>query len=416
MAAREETREVALKKILALAGLAAAIALTGAPGAAQAQFSDGKIKLGILDDFSGPYCVDNCMAPVVSVQIAVDEFGGKIDGVPIEVIHGDHQDKPDVGVALARRWYDTEQVDVILDVVYSGVALAVQGVAREKGKAVLFSEAGSDQLTGKQCAPYSAQWTYDTYQLPNLGQALPMLGKKWFILSADYAYGKALVAGVTNSVKKAGGEIVGTVFHPFGAGDMSSFILQVQASKADVLALGNAGPDMNNSIKAANEFGLIASGVKVVPLSMDLSAIAGAGGLQATQGMMMALPWYRDANPPKSVAWAAEFEKRQKTMAPYLMAGLYSVTRTYLLAAQATHSDDPKKIFPWMQQHVVDDAFTKHGVLRPDGRMVHDVYLVQVKKPSESTGPRDLAKLIATIPGDKAFRPMSEGGCPYIKG
>jgi branched-chain amino acid transport system substrate-binding protein len=382
---------------------------------AHAQYSDGKIKLGILDDFSGPYCVDNCMAPIVSVQIAVDEFGGKINGVPIEVIHGDHQDKPDVGVALARRWYDTEQVDVILDVVYSGVALAVQNVAREKGKAVLYSEAGSDALTGKQCAPYSAQWTYDTYQLPNLGQALPMLGKKWFILAADYAYGKALVAGVTASVKKAGGEIVGTVFHPFGAGDMSSFILQAQSSHADVVALGDAGPDMNNAIKAANEFGLIASGVKIVPLSMDLAAIQGAGGLPATQGMFMALPWYRDANPPKSEAWAEEFEKRQKTMAPYLMAGLYSATRTYLLAAQATGTDDPKKIFPWMQSHVINDAFTAHGVLRPDGRMVHDVFLVQVKKPSESKGPRDLAKLIATIPGDKAFRPLAAGGCPYIR-
>ncbi len=412
MLPRREAREVNLKKILGMAAFAAAIALSGA---AQAQYSDNMIKLGILDDFSGPYCVDNCMAPVVATQIAVDEFGGKINGVPIVVIHGDHQDKPDVGVSIARRWYDTENVDVILDVVYSGVALAVQGVAREKGKAVLYSMAGSDQLTGKQCSPYSAQWTYDTYQLPNLGQALPMLGKKWFILSADYAYGKALVAGVTASVKKAGGEIVGTVFHPFNAGDMSSFILQAQNSGADVVALGDAGPDMNNAIKAANEFGLIAKGVKIVPLSMDLSAIAGAGGLQATQGMMMALPWYRDANPPKSEAWADEFEKRQKTMAPYLMAGLYSAVRTYLLAAQATKSDDPKKIYPWMQQHVIDDAFTKHGVLRPDGRMVHDVYLVQVKKPSELTGPRDLAKLIATIPGDKAFRPLDQGGCPYIK-
>jgi branched-chain amino acid transport system substrate-binding protein len=401
-----------MRKILGLAALAVAVALSGA---AHAQYSDGKIKLGILDDFSGPYCVDNCMGPVTAVQMAVDEFGGKINGVPIEVIHGDHQDKPDIGVAIAERWYDTEQVDTILDVVYSGVALAVQGVARSRGKAVLYSEAGSDQLTGKQCAPYSAQWTYDTYQLPNLGQALTLLGKKWFILSADYAYGKALVAGVTASVTKAGGTIVGTVFHPFNAGDMSSYILQVQNSHADVLALGDAGPDMNNAIKAANEFGLIASGVKVVPLSMDLAAIKGAGGLQATQGMFMALPWYRGANPPKSEEWAQEYEKRQKAMAPYLMAGLYSATRTYLLAAQATKSDDPKKIFPWMQHHVIDDAFTKHGVLRPDGRMVHDVYLVRVKKPSESKGPYDLAKLIATIPGDKAFRPMSEGGCPYIK-
>jgi branched-chain amino acid transport system substrate-binding protein len=197
---------------------------------------------------------------------------------------------------------------------------------------------------------------------------------------------------------------------------MSSFMLQAQASKAEVIALGDAGPDMQNAIKSANEFGLIKSGVKVVPLSMDLQAIEGAGGLTATQGMIMALPWYRDANPPKSEAFADEFEKREGKMGTYLMAGLYSAVRTYLLAAQATGSDDPKKIFPWMQKHVIDDAFTKHGTLRPDGRMVHDVYLVQVKTPAESTGPRDLAKLLDVIPGDKAFRPMDQGGCALVTG
>jgi branched-chain amino acid transport system substrate-binding protein len=394
-------------------GVAFAAGLIVLSGAAQAQYSDNKIKLGILDDFSGPYCVDNCMGPVVAVQIAVDEFGGKINGVPIEVIHGDHQDKPDVGVSLAERWYDTEQVDAILDVVYSGVALAVQEIARQRNKVVIYSEAGSDALTGKACAPFSAQWTYDTYQLPNLGQAVPMLGKTWFILAADYAYGKALVAGVTASVKKAGGTIVGTVFHPFGASDMSSFMLQAQASKAEVIALGDAGPDMSNAIKAAREFGLIQSGVKIVPLSMDLAAIAGAGGLEATQGMIMALPWYAGVS-DKAQAFAKEFELRQHAMAPYLMAGLYSATRTYLLAAQATKTDDPKAIFEWMRAHPIDDAFTAHGELRPDGRMVHDVYLVQVKKPSESTGPRDLAKLLTVIPGDKAFRPMADGGCPSL--
>ena len=241
---------------------------------------------------------------------------------------------------------------------------------------------------------------------------MPKLGKTWFILSADYAYGKALVEGVTRSVTEAGGKVVGTVFHPFGASDMSSFMLQAQASKAEVIALGDAGPDMTNAIKAANEFGLIASGVKVVPLSMDLQAIAGAGGLQATQGMIMSLPWYRDANPPKSEAFADEFEKRQGMMAPYLMAGLYSAVRTYLLAAQATGSDDPKKIFPWMQQQVIDDAFTKHGVLRPDGRMVHDVYLVQVKTPAELKGPRDLGEAARGHSGRQGVPAHGSGRLP----
>src|SRR5665213_1196550 len=394
-------------------GIAAVAAVMMLAVNAQAQFSDNKIKLGVLDDFSGQYCNGNCMGPVVATQIAIDEFGGKIDGVPIELIHGDHQNKPDIGVSLADRWYDRDQVDAILDVVNSSVALAVQNVARQKGKVVLYSEAGSADLTGKACAPYSAAWTYDTYQFgKSIGEAVPKLGKTWFIIAADYAFGKGLAAGVKANVEKAGGKVLGTVFHPFGTSDMSSFILQAQASKAEVIALGNAGGDMTNAIKAAGEFGLIASGVKIVPLSLDLPFIEGAGGLQATQGMMMTLPWYPDANPPKSQAFAAEFQKRQKTLAPYLMAGLYSAVRTYLLAVQATKSDDPKKIFTWMQGHKIDDAFTANGKLRPDGRMVHDVYLVQVKKPSESKGPADLVKLIATIPGDKAFRPIDQGGCP----
>ncbi|HEY5209469.1 MAG TPA: ABC transporter substrate-binding protein [Stellaceae bacterium] len=396
-------------------GIAAVAAVMMLAVNAQAQFSDNKIKLGVLDDFSGQYCNGNCMGPVVATQIAIDEFGGKIDGVPIELIHGDHQNKPDIGVSLADRWYDRDQVDAILDVVNSSVALAVQNVARQKGKVVLYSEAGSADLTGKACAPYSAAWTYDTYQFgKSIGEAVPKLGKTWFIIAADYAFGKGLAAGVKANVEKAGGKVLGTVFHPFGTSDMSSFILQAQASKAEVIALGNAGGDMTNAIKAAGEFGLIASGVKIVPLSLDLPFIEGAGGLQATQGMMMTLPWYPGANPPKSQAFAAEFQKRQKTLAPYLMAGLYSAVRTYLLAAQATKSDDPKKIFTWMQGHKIDDAFTANGKLRPDGRMVHDVYLVQVKKPSESKGPADLVKLISTIPGDKAFRPMDQGGCPTV--
>jgi branched-chain amino acid transport system substrate-binding protein len=223
------------------------------------------------------------------------------------------------------------------------------------------------------------------------------------------------VKSVTAAVEHAGAKVVGSVYHPFAAADMSSFILQAQASKATVLALADSGGDMTNAIKSAGEFGLIAAGVKIVPLSLDVPFVATSGGLPTLQGAMMTLPWYAGANPPRSQAFAKEFERRQKMLAPYLMAGLYSAARTYLLAAQATKSDDPKKIFPWMQHHAIDDAFTKHGVLRPDGRMVHDVYLVQVKKPSESKGPADLVKLIATIPGGKAFRPMSEGGCPDIK-
>jgi branched-chain amino acid transport system substrate-binding protein len=384
-----------------------------APQSASAQFSDNKIKIGVLDDFSGQYCFDDCMHPVRAVKLAIEDFGGKIGDAPIEVIYADHQNKPDVGASIASKWYDTEQVDVIVDVVNSAVAFAVQEIARNKGKAVLYSEAGSADLTGPACAPYSAQWTYDTYQLgKTIGEAVPQLGKTWFILAADYAFGKGLAAAVQDNVQKAGGTIVGTVFHPFGAQDMSSFMLQAQNSKAEVIALANAGGDMFNSIKAAHEFGLVDSGVKIVPLSLDLPLIASAGGLENVQGMMVTLPWFPGISPA-----AAEFAKRMdaaKGNEQYMWAGLYSAVHHYLAAAKATGTDDPKAIFAWMQKTPVNDEFTTNGVLRLDGRLVHDVYLVQVKKPSESKGPNDLAKLVSTIPGDKAFRPMDQGNCPLV--
>ena len=395
-----------------IALLLASFAFLGA-GEAAAQFSDNKIKIAVLDDFSGQYCVDDCMGPVNAVKLAIEDFGGKIGNTPIEVIYADHQNKPDVGVSIANKWYDTEQVDVIVDVVNSAVALAVQEIARNKGKAVLYSEAGSADLTGPACAPYSAQWTYDTYQLgKSIGEAVPMLGKSWFILAADYAYGKGLAAAVQANVEKAGGKVVGTVFHPFNTQDMSSFMLQAQSSKAEVIAFGNAGGDMYNSIKAAHEFGLVDGGVKIVPLSLDLPLIPSAGGLEAVQGAMVTLPWYRGLGPE-----AEKLAKRLEAVhsrPQYLFAGLYSAVHHYLAAAKATGTDDPKAIFAWMQKTPVHDGFTSNGRLRPDGRMVHDVYLVQVKKPAESTGPNDLAKLVATIPGDKAFRPLGEGGCPLV--
>jgi branched-chain amino acid transport system substrate-binding protein len=385
-----------------------------APQAARADFTDNKIKIGVLDDFSGQYCVGDCMSPVKAVKLAIEDFGGKIGNASIEVVYADHQNKPDVGVSIANKWYDTEQVDVIVDVVNSAVALAVQEIARSKGKAVLYSEAGSADLTGPACAPYSAQWTYDTYQLgKSIGEAVPQLGKTWFILAADYAFGKGLAAAVQANVEKAGGKVVGTVFHPFNTQDMSSFMLQAQNSKAEVIALANAGSDMFNSIKAAHEFGLVDAGVKIVPLSLDLPLIEPAGGLDAVQGMMVTLPWYPGISPA-----AEEFAKRLdavKAPTQYMWAGVYSAVHHYLSAAKATGTDDPKAIFAWMQQTPINDEFATNGKLRIDGRMVHDVYLVQIKKPSESKGPLDLAKLIATIPGDRAFRPLDEGGCPLVK-
>jgi len=397
---------------LALCGVLA-LALLAAP--ATAQISDNKIKIAILDDFSGQYCAGNCMGPVEATRIAAEEFGNAINGAPIEIIWGDHQNKPDTAVSLVNKWFDLEQVDAIADITNSSVGLAANRIAREKGKAVLMSSTGSPDFTGKECAPYTTQWTFDTYQFgKSIGEAVPMLGKTWFIITPDYLFGKTLEENTRRFVTAAGGKVVGSVVHPFGTADMSSFMLQAQASKAEVIALANAGPDMTNSIKAAQEFGLIDSGVKIVPLSLDPAIIDNIGGLAVGQGMIMTLPWYRGLKPEAEV-FAKKFEERQKQPAPYLMAGLYSVVHNYLLAIKATGTDDPKKVFEQMRKTPVNDAFATNGVLRPDGRMVHDVYLVQVKKPSESKGPNDVVKLLATIPGDKAFRPMAEGGCPYVK-
>ncbi|HEY5210683.1 MAG TPA: ABC transporter substrate-binding protein [Stellaceae bacterium] len=391
---------------------AVAVGLATLPAAAQ--ISDHTIKIAVLDDFSGQYCTGNCMGPVTAVRIAADEFGGKIAGAPIEIIWGDHQNKPDVAVALVNKWFDREQVDAIADITNSSVALGANRIARDKGRAVLMSSTGSPDFTGKECAPYTTQWTFDTYQFgKSIAQAVPMLGKTWFIVAPDYLFGKTLAANVEKFVTKAGGKVLGTVVHPFGTSDMSSFMLQAQSSGAKVIALANAGGDMTNAIKTAKEFGLVDAGIKIVPLSLDLPFMDGVGGLAVTQGMMMTLPWYPGLK-PEAMKFAQEFKKRQGVMPGYLMAGLYSVAHNYLLAIKATGTDNPKAVFAKMRATPVNDAFATNGVLRPDGRMVHDVYLVQVKKPSESTGPDDLVKLIATIPGDKAFRPMSEGGCPYV--
>jgi branched-chain amino acid transport system substrate-binding protein len=381
---------------------------------AVAQISDNKVKIAVLDDFSGQYCTGNCMGPVVATRIAADEFGDKIAGAPIEIIWGDHQNKPDVAVALVNKWFDLEQVDAIADITNSSVALAANRIARDKGKAVLMSSTGSPDFTGKECAPYTTQWTFDTYQFgKSIAEAVPMLGKTWFIVAPDYLFGKTLEANVRKFVTAAGGRVIGSVVHPFGTSDMSSFMLQAQASGAQVIALANAGGDLTNAIKTAKEFGLVDAGIKIVPLSLDLPFIDGIGGLSVAQGMMMTLPWYPGLK-PEAMKFALEFKKRQGVMPGYLMAGLYSVVHNYLLAIKATGTDNPKRVFAKMRETPVDDAFATHGYLRRDGRMVHDVYLVQVKKPSESKGPDDLVKLIATIPGDKAFRPMSEGGCPFV--
>jgi branched-chain amino acid transport system substrate-binding protein len=393
-----------------------ALGAAGLTSAARAEISDGKVKIGVLTDLSGVYEQNSGNGSVEAAKMAAEEFGYKINGKPIEIIAADHQNKPDVGSTIARQWYDLEQVDAITDLVNSAVGFAALEVTRTKNKALLLTSAGSADFTGKACAPdNSVHWVYDTYQIGNaIGRAVPQLGQKWFFVGADYTFGHALVDGASEGVKRYGGQIVGSVFHPLGASDFSSFMLQAQASKADVVSIANGGDDAINAVKSAREFGLIAGGQKVVPLGLDSLPAIKSASLELAQGMMYVSPWHPDLN-AESKAFMAKFIERRKVAPSTFQVGTYSAVRSYLKAIEAINSDDPKQVFAKMRETPVNDAFAQGGKLRADGRMVHDVFLVQIKSPAESKGPWDLLKVAATIPGDQAFRPLADGGCPALK-
>jgi branched-chain amino acid transport system substrate-binding protein len=380
--------------------------------AAHAEMSGGKVKIGVLTDLSGPYEQNSGVGSVEAAKMAAEEFGNKVNEAPIEIVSADHQNKPDIGAGIARRWFDLDGVDAVTDLVNSAVAFAVLEVAKANNKAVLLTSAGSADFTGKACAPNnSVHWVYDSYEIGSaIGQGLPQLGKTWFFITADYVYGRALQDGATAFIEKNGGKVVGAVRTPLGTSDFSSFMLQAQASNADVVALANGGDDAINSVKSAREFG-ITEKQKVVPFGLDSLPAIRATSLQLAQGMMYVSPWLPDLG-EDAKAFFAKFLERRKTAPTSFQVGTYSVVRSYLKAVQATNSDDPKIVIAKMRETPVNDAFTPSGKLRPDGRMVHDVYLVQIKSPAESKGEWDLLKLVATIPGDKAFRPLEGGGCP----
>jgi branched-chain amino acid transport system substrate-binding protein len=397
-----------------LMGAAAAVALL--VSSAQAEIANGRVRIGVLTDLSGGYEQNSGNGSVEAARMAAEEFGGKVNGVPIEIVAGDHQNKPDVGVSVANRWFDVDKVDAVTDLVNSAVGFAVLDVAKAKNKTVLLTSAGSADFTGKACAPdNSIHWVYDTYQMgKGIGLAVPQLGKKWFFISADYAFGAALEAAVTRAVKAAGGEVVGSVKAPLGTTDFSSFVLQAQASKADVVAMNNGGDDAINSVKTAKEFGLTAGGMKVVALGLDSLPAIKSATLEVAQDSMYVTPWHPGIS-PEAQAFMKKFIERRKTAPSTFQVGTYSVVLNYLKAVQATNTTDPKTVIAQMRKSPVKDAFTNEGSLREDGRMIHDVYLVQIKKPSEAKGEWDFLKVVATIPGKDAFRPIAEGDCPAFK-
>ena len=404
------------KIVVVLVGAVVLLAATGAWAQAKSgKVSGGVVKIGVLDDMSGLYSDIGGKGEVVAAEMAVAEFGGKVLGAPIQVVSADHQNKPDVGSNKAREWYDTDGVDVIVGTVNSGVAIAVSKVANEKHRMFIDSGAGSTRLTNEDCSPYTIHYEYDTYATGTAtGRAVVAHGgKTWFFLTADYAFGKSLQQDTTNAVNAAGGKVLGSVLHPLNASDFSSFLLQAQASGAQVIGLANAGGDTVNAVKAASEFGLTKKQT-LAGLLIFVSDIH-AMGLQATQGLYVAEGFYWDQNDDTrkwSKAFAAKMGGKMPTM---VQAGVYSSTLQYLKAVQAVGTDDADAVMKKLKEMTLNDATVKGGKVRADGRMVHDFYLYQVKSPSESKGPYDYYKLITTIPGDQAFQPLSLSRCPLIK-
>jgi len=385
-------------------------------GAASAEIADNRIRIGVLTDLAGIYEQNAGNGSVEAAKMAAEELGGKINGATIEIIAGDHQNKPDVGTSVANRWFDVDGVDMVTDLVNSAVGFAVVDVAKAKNKTVILTSAGSADFTGKACAPdNSIHWVYDTYQIGKaMGVAVPDLGKTWYFISADYAFGAALETALTSAIKPFGGTVVGSVKAPLGTSDFSSFVLQAQASGAQVVAINNGGDDAINAVKAAREFGLQAKGVKVVALGLDSLPAIKSASLEVAQGGMYVTTWYPDVT-PEAQAFTKKFIERRKTAPSSFQVGTYSAVLNYLKAVQATNSKDSKTVIANMRTQNFKDAFTNGGTLRPDGRMVHDVYLVQIKTPAESKSEWDLLKVVAKIPGDQAFRPLSDGACPALK-
>jgi branched-chain amino acid transport system substrate-binding protein len=395
-------------------GLAAAVAL--ACGSANAQVSDGVIKIGVLNDQSGTYSDLAGPGSVVAARMAIEDFGAAKKGMKVEVLVGDHQNKPDVGSAIARQWYDVDKVDVIVDVPTSSVVLAVSQVTKEKNKALLVSTGATSDLTGKACTPNAIHWTYDTWSLAHgTGSAVVKTGgKTWFFLTADYAFGHALERDTEEVVLANGGKVVGKVRHPFPTADFSSFLLQAQASKAQVIGLANAGADTINAIKQGAEFGIVKGGQQFAGLLVFLTDVH-AIGLDKAQGLLLTEAFYWDLN-PQTRAWSQRFAKLHKGAMPTMaQAGVYSSVLHYLKAVEAAKTDDGPKVIAKMKELPSDDPVFGKGRVRQDGRHIHDMYLFEVKKPSESKGAWDYYKVRATIPAEQAFRPEKEGGCPLVK-
>jgi branched-chain amino acid transport system substrate-binding protein len=393
------------------AGLALAATLALAAPAAAQSVSDGAVRIGILNDQSGVYAEFGGRSSIEAARMAVEDFGGTVLGAPIELVSADHQNKPDIASGIARQWYDRDKVDAIMELTTSSVALAVQGLSKEKKKITITTGAATSDLTGKLCTPYGYHWAYDTRALAvGTGGALVQQGgNTWFMLTADYAFGHSLEAEVTRYVTSKGGKIVGGVRHPLAAQDYSSFLLQAQGSGAKVIGLANAGLDTANSIKQAAEYGITEGGQRLAALLFTLAEVHGLG-LKVAQGLTLTEGWYWDLN-DETRAFGQRFMKRTGKMPNMIHTGTYSAVLQYLKAVKAAGTDETEAVNEKLHQLPVDDVFARGGKVLANGRMVHDMYLFEVKKPADSKGEWDLYKLLATIPGTDAYAKLEESGC-----
>ncbi|QIE47304.1 ABC transporter substrate-binding protein [Pseudohalocynthiibacter aestuariivivens] len=392
-------------------GGAIAATLAAAPGFA----ADDQVKIGVLTDMSGQFSHESGQGAVTAIEMAVEDFGGSVLGKPIEVLVGDHQNKPEIAAATAQEWYEGEGVTLIGNLINSGIALSVAQIAADKKGIAIVTGSGSSRISGAGCTPNSIHYAYDTFALANgTANELVSQGKKsWFFLTADYAFGHALEGDASAIVGKAGGEVVGNVLYPIETSDHSAFMLQAQASPADVVAIAGSGTTFINAVKSAREFGLADTGKLTAGLLVWLTDVK-ALGLDAAQGMILTNAFYWDQD-DESRAFAERFKERMDVMPHMGDAGDYSSTLHYLKAVEAAGTTEAQAVMAKMREMPIDDFFAKGGHIREDGRMVHDMYVYQVKTPEESTGDWDVYKLVQTIPGDQAFRPLSESECPLVK-
>ena len=399
-----------------IAALAATTCLTFAYAEAQApKISDDVVKFGLILDMSSLYSDITGQGSVEAARMAIEDFGGKIAGKPVELVFADHQNKADIAAAKAREWFENEKVDAILDVAASATALAALEIAKQKNKIIIFNGPAATRLTNEACGPLSVHWTYDTYALAHgTGYATVKQGlDTWFFIAADYAFGADLERDTTAVITANGGKVLGGVKAPLNTSDFSSFLLQAQASKAKVIGLANAGGDTTNAIKQAAEFGIVKGGQQLAGMLVFITDIH-ALGLEKAQGMLLTTAFYWDMN-DETRKWSERFKAKIGRMPTMVQAGVYSTVAHYLKAAQAVGTDESEPVMKKMRETPVNDFFVKDGKIREDGRMVHDMYLVEVKTPAESKGPWDYYKIKATIPAEEAFQPIAQSRCPLVK-